>query len=221
MIASANGAGEAGPVAFSDVAPSSAQVGPGRCNSDLGGRSVPVELPILPKRVAENVGQFTGRAWLLPKILEWWDEGDERLFLLTGGPGTGKSMILAWLACNARYHIDAPTMHRQIADHYWAKHHDDWSKCDTYGIESLPIHLPMAQAWTKLEKLFLDPAWLETKTERLNIYALIQDYNLTSNVPHLLKLRNTLRLSAHVLLLDPSQLRAQLLGLHPVPKTPS
>jgi hypothetical protein len=59
---------------------------------------VPVELPILPKRVAENVGQFTGRAWLLPKILEWWDEGDERLFLLTGGPGTGKSMILAWLA---------------------------------------------------------------------------------------------------------------------------
>ena len=98
VIASANGAGEAGPVAFSDVAPSSAQVGPGRCNSDLGGRSVPVELPILPKRVAENVGQFTGRAWLLPKILEWWDEGDERLFLLTGGPGTGKSMILAWLA---------------------------------------------------------------------------------------------------------------------------
>ena len=89
---------------------------------------------------------------------------------------------------NARYHIDAPTMHRQIADHYWAKHHDDWSKCDTYGIESLPIHLRMAQAWTKLEKLFLDPAWLETKTERLNIYALIQDYNLTSNIPHLLKL---------------------------------
>ena len=62
-----------------------------------------------------------------PQDLEWWDEGDERLFLLTGGPGTGKSMILAWLACNARYHIDAPTMHRQIADHYWAKHHDDWS----------------------------------------------------------------------------------------------
>ena len=72
VIASANGAGEAGPVAFSDVAPSSAQVGPGRCNSDLGGRSVPVELPILPKRVAENVGQFTGRAWLLPKI---WSGG--------------------------------------------------------------------------------------------------------------------------------------------------
>lgn len=50
----------------------------------------------LPKKVAENIEHFTGRAWLLPKILEWWD-GDEQLFLLSGGPGTGKSMILAWI----------------------------------------------------------------------------------------------------------------------------
>jgi hypothetical protein len=52
----------------------------------------------LPKRIAESVNGFTGRAWLLPKLINWWEEGTERLFLLTGGPGTGKSMIVAWLA---------------------------------------------------------------------------------------------------------------------------
>src|SRR5271165_516200 len=52
----------------------------------------------LPKRIADNIDRFTGRTWLLPKVLEWDDHSDERLFLLTGGPGTGKSMILAWLA---------------------------------------------------------------------------------------------------------------------------
>jgi hypothetical protein len=57
--------------------------------------SVTIELP---RRVAESIDQFTGRTWLLPKLLEWWDQSDERLFLLTGSPGTGKSMILAWLA---------------------------------------------------------------------------------------------------------------------------
>ena len=52
----------------------------------------------LPKRVAGNIDRFTGRTWLLPELLGWWDRGDQRLFLLSGGPGTGKSMVLAWLA---------------------------------------------------------------------------------------------------------------------------
>jgi WD40 repeat protein len=52
----------------------------------------------LPKRVAENIDRFTGRTWLLPKLIEWWGHSREQLFMLTGGPGTGKSMILSWLA---------------------------------------------------------------------------------------------------------------------------
>lgn len=52
----------------------------------------------LPRLVASNIDHFTGRAWLLPTLLDWYEHGDERMFLLTGGPGTGKSMIVAWLA---------------------------------------------------------------------------------------------------------------------------
>jgi hypothetical protein len=67
----------------------------------------------LPRRVAENVDRFTGRAWLLPKILNWCDKSDDRLFLLTGGPGTGKSMVLAWLANHGPSPED-PTAHAQL-----------------------------------------------------------------------------------------------------------
>ena len=52
----------------------------------------------LPPTIARNIDQFTGRAWLLPRVLEWYERNDERILLITGGPGTGKSMIMAWLA---------------------------------------------------------------------------------------------------------------------------
>ena len=51
----------------------------------------------LPRTLAKQMDRFVGRAWLLPRLLEWWNAGSERVFLLTGGPGTGKSMIQAWL----------------------------------------------------------------------------------------------------------------------------
>jgi len=51
-----------------------------------------------PSLTAKVDAYFTGRTWLLPKLLKWWDESDERIFLLKGEPGTGKSMILTWLA---------------------------------------------------------------------------------------------------------------------------
>ncbi len=52
----------------------------------------------LPKQVQKNINRFSGRAWLLPKVMEWYHRTDARLLLVTGAPGTGKSMFSAWLA---------------------------------------------------------------------------------------------------------------------------
>lgn len=52
----------------------------------------------LPQRVAENIDRFTGRSWLLGRICDWLDKPTERFFILTGEPGSGKSMVAAWLA---------------------------------------------------------------------------------------------------------------------------
>jgi hypothetical protein len=54
-------------------------------------------IPELPKPIAANIEHFTGRTWLLPTLLKWLEQPDGRMFILTGGPGTGKSMIMAWL----------------------------------------------------------------------------------------------------------------------------
>jgi hypothetical protein len=54
-------------------------------------------IPGLPKPIAENIEHFTGRTWLLPTLLEWLEKSDERMFILSGEPGTGKSMNIAWL----------------------------------------------------------------------------------------------------------------------------
>jgi hypothetical protein len=52
----------------------------------------------LPPAIAANIERFTGRTWLLPTLLTWYEQTSERIFLLVGKPGTGKSMITAWLA---------------------------------------------------------------------------------------------------------------------------
>src|SRR5687768_2501098 len=52
----------------------------------------------LPKALADNIPHFTGRTWLLQPILDWLETSGERIFMITGEPGTGKSILSAWLA---------------------------------------------------------------------------------------------------------------------------
>jgi hypothetical protein len=41
-----------------------------------GGKKIMIDLP---QHFAKHVDRFIGRAWLLPKLLEWWEEGVQRL----------------------------------------------------------------------------------------------------------------------------------------------
>mmetsp|Transcript_13836 Transcript_13836/g.33482 ORF Transcript_13836/g.33482 Transcript_13836/m.33482 type:complete len:1018 (+) Transcript_13836:50-3103(+) len=41
--------------------------------------------------------EFTGRKWLMDEIDQWYQDPESRVFLLTGGPGTGKSALAAQL----------------------------------------------------------------------------------------------------------------------------
>lgn len=52
----------------------------------------------LPAFLVDRIDSFTGREWLLGPIMHWRGDGTRRFFVLTGGPGTGKSMVAAWLS---------------------------------------------------------------------------------------------------------------------------
>ncbi len=85
-----------------------------RCNASLSagskfchecGAQVPPEAasvgrpPDFSDLIAEKTRDFTGREWVFRRIERWLgDSAGERTFLLVGGPGTGKSAILARLA---------------------------------------------------------------------------------------------------------------------------
>ena len=52
----------------------------------------------IPASLQKNIDSFTGRSWLLPPLIHWLDQTLEQHFIIQGAPGTGKSMIMAWLA---------------------------------------------------------------------------------------------------------------------------
>ncbi|MEA2825803.1 MAG: hypothetical protein QOG43_242 [Actinomycetota bacterium] len=52
----------------------------------------------IPAAIAQKAAGLVGREWALAQVAEWLGSGSERLFLLTGEPGAGKSVLAGWLA---------------------------------------------------------------------------------------------------------------------------
>jgi len=82
---------------------------------------------------------------------------------------------------------------------------------EAYAWRWLPYHLLGAKRMEALRHLLLDFDWLRNKLDRTDVTSLVADYGFYSDVDVRL-LRESLLLSAHVLLEDKNQLPGQLLG---------
>lgn len=107
--------------------------------------------------------------------------------------------------------------HEEIARAYLTKQTGQWSTCDLYGLRHLPAHLAGAGKMDEFQTLLLSFDWLQTKLDKLDIYALLGDYELGSSfrarkVDSLKTLHDALRRSADALARDKGQLPGQLIG---------
>ena len=118
-------------------------------------------------------------------------------------------VIRAWL--RDRLGSGLAEVERFLVDGYRSDCGGEWHRLDdAYALAHLPIHLRSVDeaAW---RRLLLDPRWMARKlADGPGVAALIDDYRDTADDLRLVG--DALRLSAHVIGRDPTQLPAQLCG---------
>jgi hypothetical protein len=62
----------------------------------------------------------------------------------------------------AGLYVDVDLMHKRIADYYWQTFHDDWPRCDNYGLANLALHLFKGKQFDRLAKL-ISEAWMKAR----------------------------------------------------------
>ncbi|MEQ9553439.1 MAG: hypothetical protein RIM23_27935 [Coleofasciculus sp. G3-WIS-01] len=81
-----------------------------------------------------------------------------------------------------------------------------------YALETLPTHFGEAGQFQRLHRLLTDFDFIEAKLDALGVQSLIQDYEFVENPETLRLIQGALRLSAHILVEDKTQLAGQLWG---------
>src|SRR5262249_33420579 len=107
--------------------------------------------------------------------------------------------------------VDECAAHRRVADHYLQLGQHTWQGLDGYGARFLPLHLARGGRMSELRALLLHFDWLHVKLMQTDVTALLADFDLAAQDDELWRMRDTLRLSAHVLAHDAGQLPTQLL----------
>jgi WD40 repeat protein len=115
---------------------------------------------------------------------------------------------------------DLTALHNRLLEAYRAKYLNTenypaaWAEGpnDGYFFQHLAYHLVEARREDEMRCLLLNFEWLKAKLEATDIPSLIADYDSLSLDSDTVLVRDSLRLSAHVLALDRTQLPGQLLG---------
>jgi APAF-1 helical domain len=164
------------------------------------------ELPPLLGRLAAFVPVREGCYSLFHRSLfEWltgWDTQQDQSFA-------------------GHYHLSLQEGHKRLADWGWSEYEYGITKEHLYCLRHLPTHLAEVGRDGDLRTLLLNFNWLQTKLETIGVVSLIADYDYLAHDEELRTLQSAIRLSAHVLALDPRQLAGQLTGRLLGDRTPS
>ncbi len=107
-----------------------------------------------------------------------------------------------------------PALHERLLQAYAAQCPAEWPSGpdDGYYFQYLTSHLMQAGRTGELREMLLDFDWLQAKLGATDAADLIADYQLLPNDAELRLVQGAIRLSAHVLTEDKTQLPGQLLG---------
>ncbi|RZB30894.1 MAG: hypothetical protein AEth_00848 [Candidatus Argoarchaeum ethanivorans] len=109
---------------------------------------------------------------------------------------------------------DLSSLHDRLLDAYQERCVDGWKSGpnDDYFFEHLAYHLVEAGRKEDLHELLLDFNWLQAKLVATDVNSLVSDYDHLPDDSDLHLVQGAIRLSAHVLARDKTQLAGQLLG---------
>lgn len=108
--------------------------------------------------------------------------------------------------------IDDSAANERIVTTYLEQYAGNWSGCDEYGLRHLPTHMAAASRSEDLLALLHNYSWLREKLLKIDVNALLRDFDLASFDDSARLVQQAIRQSVHVIHADPKQLAGQLWG---------
>lgn len=120
--------------------------------------------------------------------------------------------FLTDIEANPDFWVSPQDYHQQISSYYFNTYDGKWEHCDHYGLKYLPSHLSGSGSYDKLRELLLDFNWLQAKLTALDVSSVLSDFTFVPDDSELGLIKGAIKLAAHNVSTDKTQLAGQLLG---------